>query len=165
MLIGGLALSAWGIPRATLDVDLTLWVSAERLDEICLSLASDYVPRVSAPVAFVHRTRVLPLATAQGVRVDFIFAAFPFEKNMIDRATVRPVGNVPVRVASLEDLVLLKLPSPRAKDEEDIRVILENFRDRLDWEYLLGVAEMLSDALGQPSLAGSLRMRRPYTNR
>lgn len=26
MLIGGLAVSMWGEPRATLDVDLTVWV-------------------------------------------------------------------------------------------------------------------------------------------
>ena len=26
MLIGGLAVSLWGEPRATLDVDLSLWV-------------------------------------------------------------------------------------------------------------------------------------------
>jgi hypothetical protein len=26
MLLGGLALSAWGLPRATLDIDLTVWV-------------------------------------------------------------------------------------------------------------------------------------------
>ncbi len=40
MLIGGLALSAWALPRATLDIDLTLWVSADDLDRVCAHLCS-----------------------------------------------------------------------------------------------------------------------------
>ena len=160
MLIGGLALSAWALLRATLDIDLTLWVHADDFDEVCLHLASRYSARTNNPLVFARKMRVLPVANGAGVRLDFLFAAYPFEKVMIDRAAVRRLGSVDVRVASLEDLILLKLPSARSKDREDVRLLLESYGRQLDWEYLLSVADLLAEALDEPALASGLRDRR-----
>ena len=160
MLIGGLALSAWALPRATLDIDLTLWVPADDFDGVCLHLASRYSARTNDPLVFARKLRVLPVANGAGVRLDFLFAAYPFEKVMIDRAAVRRLGSVDVRVASLEDLILLKLPSARSKDREDVRLLLESYGRQLDWEYLLSVADLLAEALDEPALASGLRDRR-----
>ena len=160
MLIGGLALSAWALPRATLDIDLTLWVPADDFDGVCLHLASSYSARTNDPLVFARKMRVLPVANGAGVRLDFLFAAYPFEKVMIDRAAVRRLGSVDVRVASLEDLILLKLPSARSKDREDVRLLLESYGRQLDWEYLLSVADLLAEALDEPALASGLRDRR-----
>jgi len=80
---------------------------------------------------------------------------------MIDRAKVRRVGKIDVRVASLEDLIILKLPSPRSKDRDDIETILRTFRADLDWRYLLDCGDMLSESLEQPELASFLRSHRP----
>jgi predicted nucleotidyltransferase len=157
MLIGGLALSAWDLPRATLDVDLTLWVDAEDFERVCLELSSRYRPRIGDPMGFATKTRVLPVANDAGVRLDFLFAAYPFEKVMVDRAVLRRLGAVEVRAASLEDLILLKIPSDRAKDREDVRVILEAFGDRLDWGYLLPVADLLAESLERPEISSLLR--------
>jgi hypothetical protein len=33
MLIGGLAVAQWEEPRATLDIDVTIWVEPERLEK------------------------------------------------------------------------------------------------------------------------------------
>jgi len=161
MLIGGLALAAWTLPRATLDIDITLWVSAENLDRVCLHLATLYISRVGDPVGFVRQRRVLPVETVAGARLDFLFAAFPFEKEMIDRAKIRRIGNIDVRVASLEDLILLKFPSARTKDRADIETILWTFRADLDWNYLLDRADMLAETLEQPELTSFLRSHRP----
>jgi hypothetical protein len=90
--------------------------------------------------------------THGGVRIDFVFAAFAFEKKMIDRAQRRPLGSLLVRTATPEDLILLKLASPRAKDQEDIKTILAAYGRSLNWEYLLPVGEMLAEALEQPEL-------------
>ena len=160
MLIGGLALSAWALPRATLDIDLTLWVPADDFDRVCLHLASRYHPRTGDPVRFARKMRVLPVANDAGVRLDFLFAAYLFEEVMINRAVLRRLGSVDVRVASLEDLILLKLPSDRGKDREDVRVILEAFGGQLDWTYLLAVADLLAETLEQPDLVSVLRQSR-----
>ena len=164
MLIGGLALSAWALPRATLDIDLTLWVSANDLDSVCDFLCARYTPRVPDVKKFVGKTRVLPAATHEGVRVDFIFAAFPFEKIMIEQASLRQIGSVAVRAARLEDLILLKLPSPRPRDQEDVRLILTAYKDALDWDYLLSTADLLAETLDQPVIAATLRAHRPGTH-
>jgi len=161
MLIGGLALSAWGLPRATLDIDLTLWVPSDNLDRVCEGLCSRYHPRVADPREFVGKTRVLPVTTNTGVRIDFLFAAFPFEKEMVERAPLRQLGDVTVRVATLEDLILLKLPSSRGRDQDDVRIILGAHGKRLQWDYLLSVADSLEEALGQPQLGAFLREHRP----
>jgi predicted nucleotidyltransferase len=161
MLIGGLALAAWALPRATLDIDLTLWVSADDLGRVCAYLCSRYTARVADPNEFVRKTRVLPVVTDGGVRVDFLFAAFPFEQTMIDRAPLRDVGGVAVRVARLEDLILLKLPSPRPRDQEDVRVILNAYRSSLDWDYRFSVADLLAETLAQPAIAATLREHQP----
>jgi len=161
MLIGGLALSAWGLPRATLDIDLTLWVPSDGLDQVCDSLCSRYRPRVADPRAFVGKTRVLPVTTNAGVRIDFLFAAFPFEKEMVERAPLRQLGDVAVRVATLEDLILLKLPSSRVRDRDDVRLILNAHRKGLEWDYLQSVADSLAEALGQPELGAFLHEHRP----
>jgi len=157
MLIGGLALTVWALPRATLDVDLTLWVEPDDFDRVCLHIASHYDARTSEPLAFARKMRVLPVANASGVRLDFLFAAYPFEKVMIDRAVVRRYGKGDVRVATLEDLILLKLPSARSKDREDVRSILQIYGRQLDWKYLLSVADGLAETLEQPDLASFLR--------
>ena len=69
------------------------------------------------------------------------------------------MGAGEVRVASLEDLILLKLPSFRHKDREDVRLILETYARQLDWEYLLSIADSLAETLEQPDLASVLHNR------
>ena len=70
MPIGGLALSAWDLPRATLDINLTLWVHAGDFDHVCLNLASRYNARPNDPLVFARKTRVLPVTNAAGERLD-----------------------------------------------------------------------------------------------
>jgi len=139
-----------GLPRATLDIGLTLWVPGDNLDRVCGSLCARYHPRVADPRKFVGKTRVLSVTTNTGVRIDFLFAAFAFEKEMVERAPLRQLGGVTVRVATLEDLILLKLPSSRGRDQEDVRLILGAHGERLQWDYLLSVADSLAEALDQP---------------
>lgn len=160
MLIGGLALAAWDLPRATLDVDLTVWVTAERFEGVCLALAREFIPRVNDPLSFAKKARVLPVTTSDGVRIDIVFAAFPFEEVMIHRAVSRRFGKQSVQVASLEDLVLLKAVSPRSKDQQDIQLIIKSYRGKLDWDYLLKIAEELAEALEKPGIAEELRRLR-----
>lgn len=149
MLIGGLAVSAWGEPRSTLDVDVTIW-APEGLPHVLAELCATFQAVVSKPEEFVRRTRVLPLISSQGVRIDVLFAAFPFEKEMIDRAEPRKVGNRSIPVATVEDLILLKAISPRDKDRIDVQHLWARFRERLDRKYLEGRLRDLAEALERP---------------
>ena len=157
MLIGGLALAAWGLARSTLDIDITLWSEPESTSIVIDQLTSRFKSRSSNPHEFVGRTRVLPLQTSQGVRVDILFAAFPFELRMIERAVAKPLGSAVARVASREDLLLTKLISTRPKDRADVDAILDSCAGELDWEYIHPLAVELAAAIGDPDLLNKLR--------
>lgn len=155
MLIGGLAVSAWGEPRSTLDVDVTIW--ATETQHAATELGRVFTAAISSPVEFLQRTRVLPLLSSQGVRIDVLFAAFPFEKEMIDRAEVKGIGRHSVRVASVADLILLKAISLREKDRRDVERLWARFRDCIDREYLETRLGELAEALDRPDLMELLR--------
>ena len=152
MLIGGLAVSLWGEPRSTLDIDVSLWVEPAELDSTVATLSARLRPLSQDARAFVRETRVLPVVSSQGVRVDLVFAALPPELEAIRRARPVQVGGRTVNVASLEDLILMKLVSEREKDAEDARRLLVRFKRKIDCNYLEPRLSELAEALGRPEI-------------
>lgn len=152
MVIGGYANAVWGEPRATLDIDIVLWRPELEVNSLLSQLGPEFRPRVAEAAAFVDDSRVLPLVMGEDVQVDLIFALFPFEETAIRRATSVPFAGAEVRVATAEDLIVLKIVSPRDKDLEDIRGVLRRRRDELDFEYLNPLIEELSETLERPEI-------------
>ena len=157
MLIGGLAVSLWGEPRATLDVDLSLWVEPANLSSTVSALCARITALPKDPLAFAVETRVLPVSSSGGVRVDLVFAALDAEKQAIGRGVPKQVGGKTVMVCSVEDLVLMKLISEREKDWEDARRLLRRFRNSIDGVYLEPRLTQLADALARPGIVDLLR--------
>jgi hypothetical protein len=135
-IVGGIANAIWGEPRATIDVDVTVSVSEEDLPRTVPAIAARLRPAVSDPVAFVQATRVLPLDTADGVRVDVIFALLPFELDAIRRARTVFIADRTVQVVTPEDLVLMKIISERPRDIADAEAIVRRHSRELDSGYL-----------------------------
>ncbi len=150
MLIGGLAVALHGIPRATLDVDVTLW--AEDVPEIASAIARWFKPLPSDPAGFVAETRVLPVSTTSGIRADLVFAALPGERDIIRRARQIRINDHTVKIATPEDLILMKLISERTKDREDAVHLLRRFRGTLDRAYLEPRLTELAGALAAPDV-------------
>lgn len=126
MVIGGQAVLLYGEPRLTRDIDITLGIGPERLTEV-LDLQSRWGWQVLAdsPAEFVQRTMVLPCQEpSSGIRVDFIFSLSAYEKQAISHVRRVHIGNVEVRFASVEDLIIHKIVAGRARDLEDVRSIL-----------------------------------------
>jgi predicted nucleotidyltransferase len=139
MIIGGQAVLLYGEPRLTKDIDITLGVGVEELPVIKdalralgLSIEPDDVE------TFVKDTMVLPAADKKsGIRIDFVFSFSPFERAAIERAKEVRFDDVPVRFASLEDLVIHKMVAGRARDIEDVRaIVLKN--PGYDRDYIRG---------------------------
>jgi len=86
-----------------------------------------------------------------------LFAAFPFEKEMIDRAQSRTVGSRSIPIATVADLILMKVISPRDKDRHDVQRLWARFRDHIDRPYLESRLRELSEALDRPDLIDLLR--------
>lgn len=152
MVVGGLAVAVWGEPRATLDIDITVWVPEDRIPEVVGWFAAGYALPVSEPVEFVRRTRVLPLRTPEGGRVDLIFGMLPLEEEAIRRARTLPVAGREIRFITPEDLILQKIVSNRDRDQLDVTRVAERSRARLDRGYLDPRVKALSESLEDPEI-------------
>ncbi len=115
MVIGGQAVLLYGEPRLTKDIDITLGVGVDHLEEmkavadrLKLKYLTDKVDD------FVKETMVLPVIEEKsGIRVDFIFSFSPYEKQALKRAGDVFFGKTPIKFASLEDLVIHKIIAGR----------------------------------------------------
>jgi predicted nucleotidyltransferase len=149
MIIGGQAVLLYGEPRLTKDVDITLGIGLDRLsDLLAASLAAGLKPLVD-PETFTRETLVLPCSDPEsGLRVDFILSFSPFEQLALSRARIVRIGNVDLRFASLEDLVIHKLFAGRARDLEDVKnILLKN--PVADISYIRHWLNEFSDATGE----------------
>jgi len=153
MLIGGLAMAAWGEARATLDVDLSVWIEPDRQESTLKRLFRSFQALPQDPFRFASQTRVCPLLSSNGVRIDVVLGVLPFERDAIARARTLAIGGRTIRVASVEDLLLMKLVSERPRDREDAERLLRRFGGTLDREYLMPLLKNLADALGRPEIA------------
>ena len=126
MVIGGQAVLLYGEPRLTKDIDITLGVGLERLDDmraIVKRLGLKCLPENINE--FVKETMVLPVADQKsGIRVDFIFSHSTYERQAIERARKIALGRAKIKFASLEDLVIHKMIAERPRDIEDVESIL-----------------------------------------
>lgn len=129
MVIGGQAVIHHGEPRATRDIDLTLQISPSEADRVVDLLdACGLSAAVPEPADFVRRTHILPCqARAMPVRVDFAFTDSHYETQAIARGEDVDVDGVPVRFATVEDLLIHKLLAWRPVDQQDVHgVLLKN---------------------------------------
>jgi len=152
MIIGGVAVGLWGEPRATLDVDLTIWVEPDRLEATVAELASRLALRTAEPTESLRRLRLLPVRATNGVSVDLLFANWPIERQALDRAVWLHIGKVAVRVAPLDYLLFLKLISDRPKDATDAEVLIRRHRGKMDVSWLEAELSSLAQSMGQPEI-------------
>jgi hypothetical protein len=156
-IIGGIANAIWGEPRATIDVDVSVSVGEDNLATVIRAIGDQLRPAVANPLAFVQQTRVLPLDSADGVRIDVIFALLPFEVDAIRRAQEVSIAGRTVRVVTAEDLVLMKIISDRPRDIADAEAIVRRRARELDRLYLEPRIGELSAALENPDIVGRWR--------
>lgn len=152
MVIGGIANAKWGNPRVTLDIDITIWISDDKIKNLLSVLKKDYTILVDKPLEFISETRVLPIKNNRDQRIDLIFGSLPFEENAISRAVKGKIGNTTIKFCTAEDLILLKIISERDKDIEDVRGILKFQKTNLDYDYLEPRITELTTLLENPDI-------------
>lgn len=152
MLIGGMANAIWGVPRSTIDVDVAVVVADLDIPSMIAKLGQTMRIVPADPVDFVRNLRVLPLDSAEGVRIDVIFGQTPLEEEAIRRAVSRRIGERDIRVCTAEDLILFKICSEREKDSADAEGIVKQNAKTLDRRYLDPRVETLSRGLDRPDI-------------
>lgn len=125
-LIGGIAVGLVSKPRTTLDVDAMIWAPLYDVDHLLSRfLIFGITPRREDTRNLALAHRVLLLQSEDGVPIDVSLGALPFEDEAIRSAREIPLeGNLSVKVASPESLIVMKALANRPKDREDIRQLL-----------------------------------------
>ncbi len=140
VLVGGLALSAWGVVRGTKDVDIVVDLepeNLERLAEQAVALGGS----VQRPESLVGSARSIVALLADGERVfietelgpiDVVqgLEGVPAYDELRRRATKVEVLGVGVLVCSLEDLRAMKLAAGRTRDLADLEDLEQADRGR-----------------------------------
>lgn len=158
-VIGGIASSVRGEPRVTSDVDLVIGVDVARALELLHSLGdSPFEPLFSGAEEVVERSFILPVKhRASGVRVDMAIGLSGFEKDAIARAEIVNIGSkIAAPVASIEDLLVMKILAGRSRDMDDARSLVSLRFNQIDWAYVEQTAQELGDTIGM-DLAATLR--------
>jgi len=164
--IGGLALLRWGAPRATQDVDVSLFTGFGGEQPYIRELLSHFTPRVRDAAEFARDNRVVLFLTSNGVPVDLALGAVPFEEEVVRRASAFEFApGVSLVTCSAEDLLVLKSFAARDRDWTDVEGIAARQRDRLDWDYVEGQLQPLSAAKDAPdTLVRLAEIRREAEN-
>ena len=122
---GALALAYYAEPRATVDIDLNLFVPAERYAEVAaplvrLGVAAD-APEAVAGARRDGQTRVM----WEGTPIDMFFAYDAFhDAAAADRRTV-PFATAQIPILAPEHLVVCKVVFDRPRDWVDIDAMLD----------------------------------------
>lgn len=156
-LIGGLAVGVHAVPRATKDIDITVVTRAEPTALLESLARSNLVPAFVESVEIAAVSGVLPLRhTPSGAIIDFIFARFGYQHDIVDRAVELQVAGVMVPVATAEDLCFMKLIAARPQDLADVAALLKA-APKLDRAMLLDKVSSFSELIEEPDLANTAR--------
>ena len=161
-LVGGLAVSAWGEPRYTRDVDLA--VAVERDDE-AEHLVYELSSRGYEVVTIIEQTKTKRLATARlrraedrAVFMDLLFASSGIERE-VAAAAVR-IDDVPVaRVGHLLALKVLSESEIRLQDRIDIQQLAKVATDE-DWRTAEAMVRLIKERGFHRGRALVTRLRR-----
>ena len=150
-VIGGLAVSWRGEPRATGDVDIVVDIDVEQAvalkDELNQTPFCPLFPQVAE---VIESSLILPLIHKDAkVTVDLSLGLSGFEKQLIARATDIELEGHSVPVATAEDLILIKLCAGLQRDMDDMPRLVNLCGKDLDWEYLIKTGHELQRALTQ----------------
>ena len=134
---GAIALAYYATPRATIDIDLNVFVEPERADEVLGALAR---LGAEAPTAS-ERTRLRREGQTRirwgATPIDLFFSYDAFHDACMERRRRFPFGEgETIHVLAAEDLVVFKAIFARDKDWRDIAELVFGVGDELDADWI-----------------------------
>jgi Nucleotidyl transferase AbiEii toxin, Type IV TA system len=141
-LVGGLAVSAWSPPRATMDIDLLVLVDSNNLNHLVKALCD---AGMNAELRRGGADDPVPCL----IRADFldiIVATKKYEAETIEQSIIVSMAGRDIPVASPEYLIILKLKAGGPRDLLDVQELLAS--SLVDRELLAELAERYRVELG-----------------
>lgn len=143
VIIGGIAASIWGRPRATLDADLVILIQSERVPELLKKLAES-----GFQVALTTEKKLLKMLPAKiryekSLSVDLRIASYSLDKQALERSVSIMLFGMKVPVASKEDIIAYKIARLNDIDKADIKAIIARYGKKLNHQYIITASEQL----------------------
>lgn len=132
-VIGAHAVNCWLEPRLTGDIDITVAADRSQLEALRARLAAEgfRVAREHGGAAASGPDFVRFVSADGEIVIEAQAAKTEFQRQLLRRAVATPQG---LRVATVEDLIVLKLIADRTKDQVDLEGLLG--LGTLDWSYV-----------------------------
>jgi hypothetical protein len=159
--------AAYGVPRTTGDVDITLDLGDRSLDALVAPLRrAGFVPTF-ADESFATQTRVYPVThKPTGWSLDLVLAGPGLEQRFLEQVRLFPAGGHKIPVIAPEHLVTLKILAGRPKDLEDVRGMIQIAKlDHAKVEDTLAELEAMLDQSDLLPVYARLRAERTPTPR
>ena len=126
---GAIALGFYAPPRATVDVDVNIFVTEGRGFTKALGILNDsgFVAE-GDPAMLLRQAREEGQfrGRMEGIRVDVFVSTVPFYKELRRRVRNAVLLGRPMKILAAEDLVVLKLMFYRRKDLADAEAVLRD---------------------------------------
>ena len=157
-LFGAQAAIYHGVARLTADVDVTILPEPHSTTELAAALeANGFHLRVTGTDDFVARTRVLPFVHARTrMPVDIVLGGPGIEELFLERAETREIEGIEVPIATVEDLVTMKILAGRPQDLDDAAGMLRTRAEEIDLGHVRRTLQLLEEALSQSDLLRQL---------
>ena len=153
LVTGGFAVSVWGRPRATFDIDIVIKLGEPKVALLAKALRKisedGYIDEDTAKDAIHHEGEFNFIDSQSGLKVDFWIAKKKGHAILeFKRKKTEKINGQKVYFVSPEDLILSKLEwhqqSQSSRHLEDVESILKISGDKLDKAYLKQWAERLA---------------------
>lgn len=165
-VIGGIAVSVWARPRATLDIDFKVQLTRGSAQKLLDILGQDYTPLQSDPIKAVQQYGILFVREESGIKIDLQVADVTFDELAIRRAhSVELEAGLTARVCSAEDLIIYKMISTRLQDQVDVENVVRRQGNQLDDAYVLRWLRSFEQALDDSTLVSTYRVLRSRHSR
>jgi hypothetical protein len=153
-VFGAQAAAAYGRPRMTADVDVTVELKGAGVRDLIAELGSrGFQLRLPLSDEFLAAARLLPMVhTPTAMPLDLVIASSALDEGFLARVRPIDIGGVEVPMISVEDLIALKVLAGRRKDLEDVRGVLIEQHGRVDLAQTRDVLMSLEAAIGERKL-------------
>lgn len=153
-IIGGLAVQRWGLPRLTVDVDLTVAAPLEKGSEKFVQSVLDHFQSRETdtdPFLRARRDRIVLVSASNGRGIDMSFGVPSYQDRLFERAIDFELERGKrIRLCSAEDLVVHKCVAGRPQDLRDVDGVIARQGPALDVDYVRHWLEFFDELLDEP---------------
>lgn len=159
MLIGGVARAFLAKPRATTDVDASVFLDDdERIGDLLAVFERHGIksPYKNA-IEFARHNRLLRLTDKYGIGIDVALVVTPFEMSALQKVTELTLqnDNIVAPIPRPEDFIVMKAVANRLEDHADIDEVLQ-MHEGIDVRHVRKWVQLHALALESPDIIENL---------